>query len=131
MNILFTNNAGQGAQLDQMDYNIFDSLTAGRDFNLSPNADSIARLDFTVSPLAPALVLKKGNIATSPVRLSYLFTKPMLNRAGSIFIGESIRTDFQFRVASQSGDGRCDITVVTNPLSLVSCDPSGDPNCGL
>ncbi len=131
MNILFTNNAGQGAQLDQFDYNIFDSLASGRDVNLSPNANSIVPLDFTISPLAPSLVLKKGNDAMSPVRLSYLFTKPMLNRAGSIFIGESIRTDFLFTVASQSGAGRCDITVVTNPLSLVSCDPSNDPNCGL
>ena len=125
----WTNNRGQNALLDQFNYNELDSLSVGRDFNLNPDAPPIVTLDFTVSPLAPVLHLDKNNNNSAPVRLMYRFTRPMLARVGSVWVGEAVETEFRYTLASSSGNGRCNITVVTNPLSLVSCDPSSDPNC--
>jgi hypothetical protein len=55
----------------------------------------------------------------------------MLNKIGTVYVGESIDTMFWYTVVGMSGTGRCGVTVVTNPLSLVSCDPASDPNCTL
>ena len=127
----FTNNAGQGALLDTITYNVLSAVTSARAYNLFPDLPSIAFLDFGSGVLSPQLELRVANNAASPVRLKYAFTQPMLNKVGPVFIGESIRTGFFFTVTGQTGIGRCEVTVVTNPLSLVACDPASDPNCGL
>lgn len=127
--INWTNNSGQNAMFDEFTYNVLNSLTAARTFNLSPDLPPIASLDFTVAPLSPALRLLAGNNNSNPVRLKYKFTRPMLNKVGSVWIGEFFETEFIFTVGAMAGTGRCDVTIVTNPLSLVSCDPSSDPNC--
>ena len=127
--VRWTNNRGQNALLDQFDYNVLDSLSTGRTFNLSPDLPPTVTLDYTVSPLAPVLYLDKNNTNAAPVRIAYKFTQEMLKKVGSTWVGEAVQTEFRYTLASSSGNGRCDITVVTNPLSLVSCDPSSDPNC--
>ncbi|HEY3175594.1 MAG TPA: prepilin-type N-terminal cleavage/methylation domain-containing protein [Candidatus Polarisedimenticolia bacterium] len=129
--ISWTNNAGKDPKLDQFVYNVLGALTSPRTFNLSPSLSPTATLDFTVNPLAPVLSLLAGNNGANPVRLKYRFTQPVLNKAGSVWIGETFSSEFLFTVASMGGTGRCDVTVVTSPLSVVSCDPSTDPNCSL
>ncbi len=130
MSISFTGNGGQNPLLDQVEYNIFDVLTTGRLIDLLPDNPSPVNINFS-GPLAPSLDLLAGNDDTNPVRLRYEFTQAMLNKQGSIFVGESIATRFNFSVASQSGIGQCILTVVTNPLSIVGCDPATDPSCSL
>ena len=125
----WTNNAGQNALLDLFDYNVLNTLTTVRSTDLSPNASPIPILDYSVSPLAPDLDLRAGNNSSNPVRLRLTFTKPMFNKVGSVNIGEAIETFFWYTITGQSGTGRCDMTVVTNPLSVVTCDPATDPNC--
>ncbi|HKY32168.1 MAG TPA: prepilin-type N-terminal cleavage/methylation domain-containing protein [Candidatus Polarisedimenticolia bacterium] len=131
LSVIFTNNANQNPLLDEIDWNIFSQITARRTFNFSPDLASGVILNFASGSLSPPLVLDKNNDGSRPVRVSYNFTKPMLNKVGSTFVGESIRTGFFFTLASSSGTGRCEVTVVTNPLSVVSCDPASDPNCGI
>jgi len=127
--IAFSNNAGQNALFDEVEFNVLDAITTSRTFNLSPDLPSPAPLDFTVSPLSPPLFLDRYNDASNPVRLRYKFTQPMLNKVGSTWIGETVWTRFGFTISSQSGVGTCDLTVITNPLSVVACDPASDPNC--
>ncbi len=131
MVMAWTNNLSQNALLTEVNYNIFDFINPGRDIIINPDAPPAVTLDFTGGTLAPELRLSKNNDDTSPVRLRYVFTQPMLGRSGPSFVGETIRTDFFFTVASQSGAGRCELNVVTNPLSVVGCDPASDPNCGI
>jgi len=125
----WTNNAGQNALLDLFDYNVLSSLTTLRATDLVPDASPIPIMDFSASPLAPELQLLAGNNSANPVRLGLAFTRPMFNKIGAVNVGEAIETRFWYTVTGQSGTGRCDVTVVTNPLSLVICDPATDPNC--
>jgi len=127
--IEFSNNAGQNALFDEFEFNVLNAITSSRIYNLSPDLPSPFVLDFSTTPLAPPLFLDKNNDASSPVRMRYKFTEPMLNKSGSTYIGETVRTRFGFTIAAQSGIGTCDITVITNPLSVVACDPASDPNC--
>jgi hypothetical protein len=129
MNISFTNNAGQNALFDELGYNIFRVLSSDRTFNLSPNLPSTVSLVFD-SAIGGPLSLLSGNDNLNPVRIRHKYTSPILNRVGSTWVGETIRSGFFFQLASQSGIGRCDVEVVTNPLSIVSCDPANDPECG-
>lgn len=129
MIVEWTNNAGQNALFDLLQYNIFSQITGSRTFDLVPNQPTGVKFDYTVTPLAPELELDQNNDASAPVRLQYVFTRPVLNKVGATWVGETIQTSFFFSVDNQSGTGRCNITVVTNPLSLLSCDPATDPNC--
>jgi prepilin-type N-terminal cleavage/methylation domain-containing protein len=129
MNVTFSNNAGRNPLLDELSYNIFDLLSAERVFNLSPDLPSPVSFSFG-SALGGPLLLSASNNNLFPVRMRHRYTQPLLNKVGATFVGETIRTDFFFQVSSMSGVGRCDVTVVTNPLSVVSCDPANDPTCG-
>ena len=129
MNISFTNNAGQNALLDELGYNIFRVLSSDRTFNLSPDLPSPVSLTFD-STFGGPLSLLSGNDNTNPVRIRHKYTGAILNKIGATWVGETIRSGFFFQLASQSGIGRCDVEVVTNPLSIVTCDPAGDPLCG-
>lgn len=126
--ISFTNNGGQNALIDEIEHDIF-SRTDKTKVDISPNAPSPVNVDLIA--LGESFRMNASNNASDPLRMRYKFTKPMLNKVGSTTVGETIRSDFFFTLANSTGVGRCDLTVVTNPLSVVSCDPSSDPNCGV
>ncbi len=125
----FTDSQGSGPLLDEVEYDVFGAAGDNRIVNLNPDLPSIVTMDFTAAPLDPPLDLDAGNDNANPVRLRYTFTQPMLNKVGNTFVGETISSSVRFD--TDSGTGQCVIRIVTNPLSILTCDPSSDPNCGL
>jgi prepilin-type N-terminal cleavage/methylation domain-containing protein len=130
VNILFTNNTGNNAQLDQFEFNVLNSFLTRRNIDLVPNMSSPVTLDFTTAALSPPLSLTKYHVGASPARLRYAFSQALLRKVGTVFVGEDIRSRFQYTIEGQSGVASCEVDVVTNPLSVVVCDPATDINCG-
>jgi len=131
VNIQFTNNTGNNAQLDQFEFNVLNSFLTRRAIDLVPNMSSPITLDFTSAALSPNLLLTKYHTGASPARMRYAFTQELLRKIGTVFVGENIRSRFQYTLEGQTGIATCEVDVVTNPLSVVVCDPATDINCGI
>ena len=130
VNISFTNNTANNAQLDQFEFNVLNSFMTQRIVDLVPNMGSPLTLDFTSAGLSPNLFITKYHTSSSPLRMRYAFTQALLKKVGAVFVGENIRSRFNYTLEGQTGTATCEVDVVTNPLSVVICDPATDITCG-